>query len=51
MDLSEIKTLIEEQGRAWEEYKRTNDERIDKLAKGESVADHEAKLATIGKAR
>lgn len=45
MDLSEIKSLIDAQGRAWEEFKHTNDERLAKLAKGESVSDIEAKLA------
>lgn len=44
-DLSEIKNLVEAQGRAWEEFKKANDERIAKLAKGEAVADFEAKLA------
>lgn len=46
-DLSEIKSLIEGIGRAHEEYKRTNDERIAKMAKGESVAEHDEKLARI----
>ena len=50
MDLSEIKTLVEAQGRAWEEFKTTNDERLAKLAKGEAVADLEAKLAKINDA-
>lgn len=45
--LAEIKTLITAQGTAWEEFKRTNDERLAKLAKGESITDHEAKLAKI----
>lgn len=47
MDLSEIKNLVEQQGTAWEQFKKTNDERIDKLAKGESVAELEAKLAKM----
>lgn len=45
----EIKSLIEKQGRAWEEFKRANDERLAKLAKGEAVADIEAKLAKVAK--
>jgi HK97 family phage major capsid protein len=47
MDMSEIKTLVDKQGEAWEEFKKTNDARLASLAKGESVADHEAKLAKI----
>jgi len=47
MDLSEIKSLVEQQGTAWEEFKRTNDERLTKLAKGEAVSDLEAKLEKL----
>lgn len=47
MDLSEIKSLITTQGTAWEEFKKTNDERLAKLAKGEAVTDLEAKLAKM----
>src|SRR5438128_1365552 len=47
MDLSEVKNLVTAQGTAWEEFKKTNDERLAKLAKGESVADIEAKLAKM----
>lgn len=47
MDLSEIKNLVDAQGTAWEQFKKTNDERIDKLAKGESVESLEAKLAKM----
>lgn len=45
--LVEIKTLVEKQGTTWEEYKKTNDERIAKLAKGESVEALEAKLSKM----
>lgn len=45
--IPELKSLVEAQGTAWEEFKRTNDERIAKLAKGEAVADLEAKLAKM----
>lgn len=45
--VAEIKQLLQKQGEAWEEFKRTNDERLSKLAKGEAVADHETKLAKI----
>lgn len=47
MDVSEIKGLIEAQGRAFEEFKRTNDQRIAEAAKGSGVADLEAKLAKM----
>jgi len=46
-DLSEVKSLIEEQGRAWEEFKRTNDELIKAKADGKAIADIEAKLADM----
>lgn len=44
-DMSEIKRLVEDQGKAWDQFQKDNDERIAKLAKGESVADLEAKLS------
>lgn len=47
MDLSEVKTLLDAQGTAWDQFKKTNDERIEKLAKGESVEAIEAKLAKM----
>ena len=50
MDMSEIKGLLDKQGEAWEEFKRVNDERLAKLAKGESVSDLEAKLAKMNDA-
>lgn len=50
MDLLEIKNLIDAQGTAWEEFKKANDERLAKLAKGETVADLEAKLAKMNDA-
>lgn len=46
-DLSEVKSLIEEQGRAWEEFKRTNDELVKAKADGKAVSDLEAKLANL----
>lgn len=48
--LVEIKGLVEKQGTTWDEYKKTNDERIAKLAKGESVEALEAKLAKMDEA-
>jgi HK97 family phage major capsid protein len=46
----EVKRLIEDQGRAFEEFKKANDERIAKTAKGEAVADLEAKLTRLNEA-
>lgn len=46
-DFAEIKTLVESQGKAWDEFKKNNDERLEKLAKGQATADIEAKLAKI----
>lgn len=42
--MPEVKELVEALGRAHEEFKKTNDERIEKLAAKQSVADLEAKL-------
>lgn len=47
MEMNEIKTLIEEQGRAFEEFKKVNDERLEEVKKGNSTSDFEAKLAKI----
>lgn len=49
-DLSEVKALADGLNRAWEEFKSTNDARLAVLAKGESVADLEAKLAKMNSA-
>lgn len=49
-DLSEVKNLIEAQGRAWEEFKSTNDQAIKAKADGKAVGDIEAKLANLEKA-
>lgn len=49
-DMAEVKRLIEDQGRAWEEYKATNDAIIKAKAEGKAVADLEAKLDRIGAA-
>lgn len=46
--LVEIKKLIDDQGTAWEEFKKTNDALIKAKAEGKAVADLEAKLVTIG---
>ena len=47
LDLSEVKSLIETQGRAWEEFKKANDAAIQAKADGKVVGDFEAKLAKI----
>lgn len=44
MELAELKRLLEEKGRAFEEYKKQNDERLAALGKGGSTEDFEAKL-------
>jgi HK97 family phage major capsid protein len=49
MDMSEIKGLIEAQGQAWNEFKKTNDEQIKAKADGKAIGDLEAKLDALGK--
>ena len=46
-EVLEIKGLIEAQGRAWEEFKKTNNELIAAKADGKAVGDIETKLAGI----
>ena len=46
-EILEVKSLIEKQGQAWEEFKKTNNDLIAAKAEGKAVADLEAKLATI----
>jgi HK97 family phage major capsid protein len=50
MELKEVKDLIEQQGRAWEEFKATNDAAIKAKADGKTLGDMEAKLATLNAA-
>ena len=47
-ELIDIKTIIEKQGQAWEEHKKTNDALIQAKADGKAVSDLEAKLVKIG---
>ena len=47
-DILEIKNLIEAQGKAWDEHKKTNDALIAAKADGKGVAELEAKLVKIG---
>jgi HK97 family phage major capsid protein len=46
-EVLEIKSLIEKQGQAWEEYKKTNDAIIAAKADGKAIGDLETKLAKI----
>lgn len=46
-DMSEIKSIIDAQGVAFEEFKRTNDELVAAKASGKAVGDLEVKLAKI----
>lgn len=49
-DILEVKTLIEKQGEAWNEFKATNEALIKAKADGKAVTDLEGKLSTISKA-
>lgn len=44
---SDIKQLIEDQGKAFEEFKKTNDQILQAKAEGKAIADLEAKLQKI----
>jgi HK97 family phage major capsid protein len=44
---NELKVALDGLGQSWEEYKKANDERVAKLAKGESVVELDAKMAKI----
>ena len=46
-EIIELKKLIESQGRAWEEFKKTNDDMIKAKADGKAVGDLETKLANL----
>lgn len=45
--IEDIKQILETQGKAWEEYKSTNDQRLQAKAEGKAVSDHEAKIAKL----
>lgn len=45
METSEIKSLLEQQGKAFEEFKKANDERLDALSKGKAASELEGKVA------
>ena len=44
---TEIKEVIDGIGRAFEEFKSTNDQRLAKIEKGQGVSDLEAKLGKV----
>ena len=46
----EVKTLLDNLGKNWEEFKKTNDELLKAKADGKSITDIEAKLEKINKA-
>lgn len=50
MELSDIKTAIDAQGRAWEEFKKANDAMLAAKADGKAIGDFEAKLAALSDA-
>lgn len=45
--MADLNTVIDELGRAFEEFKETNNQRIAKLAKGEAVSELEQKLERL----
>lgn len=47
MDLSEVKSLIEDQGKAWHDYRAENDKRLAAIEAKQSTSDYDAKLAKI----
>lgn len=47
MDITELSEIIEKQGRAWEEHKRTHDELLKAKADGKAVGALEEKLVKI----
>lgn len=49
VDMKEVKEIIEKQGKAFEEFKKTNDELLKAKAEGKAVGDLEAKLAKMEK--
>lgn len=44
----ELKSLIEQQGKAFDEFKKANDERLDAIEKGQAHAELDAKVDKIG---
>jgi HK97 family phage major capsid protein len=50
IDMKGIKELLEKQGTAFEEFKKTNDERLKQKADGNAVSDFDAKLTKLNEA-
>lgn len=50
MDFIEIKRIIDEQGEAFDKFKKANDDLIKAKAEGKAVADLEAKVASLSEA-
>lgn len=48
--LLEVKKVLEDQGKAFDEFKKANDDLIKAKAEGKAVADLEAKVAKLGEA-
>jgi HK97 family phage major capsid protein len=48
-EFQDIKTLIEDQGKAWHEYQKTNDAKIEAIQKGLPVSEIQSKLDRISK--
>jgi len=46
-DLSEIKSIIQSHGEAWDQFKKANDELLKAKAEGKAVADLEAKVERL----
>lgn len=47
IDMKEINRLLTEQGKAFEEFKSTNDKRLESKADGKAVSDFDAKLGKL----
>lgn len=47
LDIKGLGEALEKQGTAWTEFKKTNDERLSKLEKGEGVSELDTKLAKM----
>ncbi|MBK8916481.1 MAG: phage major capsid protein [Phycisphaerales bacterium] len=45
--MQEVKNLLDAQNVAWETFRKTNDERLAAIEKGQTTADYDAKLAKI----
>ena len=47
MTENDVKGVVQEFGKAFDEFKKANDERLERLEKGESTADLDAKIGKI----